>query len=360
MGGRIEPLIEPCSRVTSRAADVPGDGLGSHTAAKGRPGGVRFGLDVYSLRSQGWTPMETLDYCARLGVEVVHFSEIRLIGGLDPGHLRRMRARADELGLGLELGMRSISTGSTIFDSTAGSAEEQLIRTLAAAAILGSPIVRCLVGRFVDRTGPGGIDARIAETLQVLKNVRSRARDMGLRIAVENHAGDMQARELRALVEEAGPDVVGVCIDSGNALWAMEDPHLTLETLAPYVLTSHLRDGALWNTPHGIAVAWTRMGAGNVGIAEYIRQYTERCQGRPLSLEVIVSEEPRLLDYRNPEFWSGYAGMPAREFARFLVLAEQGSPVPLQPAARTQSAAARELDDVEASVHWTRKLLQTL
>ncbi len=304
--------------------------------------------------------MESLEYCARLGVEVVHFSEIRLIGGLDPDHLRRMRARADELGLRLELGMRSISTGSTIFDPRAGTAEQQLIGTLEAALIVGSPIVRCLVGRFVDRTAPGGIEARIAETLQVLKSVRSRARDMGLKIAVENHAGDMQARELRALVEEAGPDVVGVCIDSGNALWAMEDPHLTLQTLAPYVLTSHLRDGAVWNTPQGIAVAWTRMGQGNVGIAEYIRQYTESCPGRPLSLEVIVSDEPRLLDYRNPEFWSGYAGMPAREFARFLVLAEQGSPVPRRPAADAQSPAARELEDVESSVQWTRNLLQTL
>jgi sugar phosphate isomerase/epimerase len=321
---------------------------------------VKFGLDVYSLRSQGWTPMEALEYCARLGAEVVHFSEIRLIGGLDPDHLRRMRARAAELGLELELGMRSISTGSTIFDPTAGTPEEQLVRTLEAAAIVGSPIVRCLVGRFVDRTGPGGIEARIAETLQVLRSVRSRARDMGLKIAVENHAGDMQARELRALVEEAGPDVVGVCIDSGNALWAMEDPRLTLETLAPYVLTSHVRDGAVWNGPQGIAVAWTRMGQGNIGIAEYIRQYIDSCPGRPLSLEVIVSEEPRILAYRNPEFWSAYGGMPAREFARFLVMAEQGSPVPRRPAADAQSLAARELEDVESSVQWTRNLLQTL
>ena len=36
----------------------------------------------------------------------------------------------------------------------------------------------------------------------------------------------------------------------------MEDPHQTLETLAPYVLTSHVRDGVVWNTPEGAAEAF--------------------------------------------------------------------------------------------------------
>ena len=76
--------------------------------------------------------------------------------------------------------------------------------------------------------------------------MRSRVLDSGLKIAIENHAGDMQARELKMLIEEAGKDFVGACLDSGNPLWTIEDPHLTLETLAPYVLTSHVRDTAVW------------------------------------------------------------------------------------------------------------------
>ena len=59
--------------------------------------------------------------------------------------------------------------------------------------------------------------------------------------------------ELKGLVEAAGTDFVGVCIDSGNPVWTIEDPHLTLDTLAPYVLTSHMRDSALWRAPEGIA-----------------------------------------------------------------------------------------------------------
>jgi sugar phosphate isomerase/epimerase len=193
--------------------------------------------------------------------------------------------------------------------------------------------------------------------VRVLKNVRGRVVDAGLKLAVENHAGDMQARELKALVEEAGPDFVGVCIDSGNALWAIEDPHVVLETLAPYVLTSHMRDGAVWNTPEGAAVAWTRMGEGAVRMDDYIRTYARKCPGCAVSLEVIVTDEPRIINYRDPAFWDGYRSMPAWEFARFLTLADNGKPIARRPALNGESAAAREVEDVEASVKWTSNVL---
>ena len=94
-------------------------------------------------------------------------------------------------------------------------------------------------------------------------------------------------------MEEAGKDFVGVCLDSGNPLWTIEDPHLTLETLHPYVLTSHIRDTAVWRVPEGAAVQWVRMGDGNIGIDDYVRKYTELCPGRALSLEIIVTQ-PRI------------------------------------------------------------------
>src|SRR5262249_20926413 len=158
---------------------------------------------------------------ARWDVRVVHYSEPRLIGGLEPDHLRRVRAHADALGISLEIGMLSICPGSAIFNPSQGTVEDQIDTIIAAAQIVGLPFVRCVLGTIADRRSPGGIERRVAETLAVLRRVRSRVVDAGLKLAVENHAGDMQARELRELVEDAGRDFVGVCIDAGNALWAM-------------------------------------------------------------------------------------------------------------------------------------------
>ena len=305
---------------------------------------TRLGLDTYSLRAQNWDAFQQLDYCAARGVKVVHFSEPRLVGGFDRTHLERVRAHADSRGLDIEIGMLSICPTSGIFDPAQGSAEDQLGRAIDAAVICGSPIVRCVLGNTFDRRMPGGIERHIDQVLQVLRRTRSRVIDAGVKIAIENHSGDMQARELKMLVDTAGTDFVGVCIDSGNASWAIEDPHLTLETLAPYVLTSHMRDSAVWNTPAGVVAQWTRMGAGNVDIARYIRTYLERCPGRAVSLELIMHRQ-RIFDYHDDEFWSAYPSTPAREFARFLTRAERGEARPDVDASLSETVA-----DVDASL----------
>jgi sugar phosphate isomerase/epimerase len=317
--------------------------------------GVRLGLDTFSLRAQNWSPFEQLDYCARLGLQVVHFSEIRFLGGLDADHLRRVRAHADALGLDVEIGMRSIAPSATIFDAAAGAAASQLSSMIDAARIMRSPIVRCIVGRYVDRGRPGGIETLIDESVAVLKSVRSRAIDAGIRIAVENHAGDLQSRELAALVERAGTDYVGVCIDSGNALWAMENPHAVLRTLAPYVLTSHMRDGVVWCTDTGAAVAWTRMGQGNVDIRRYLRTFVKLCPHSAVTLEYIILPEPRPLDFRVPSFWDGYANMRAGDLIDFLGIAANG-PEGVAPQPREHSAAD-DLDAIESSLAWMRDCL---
>jgi sugar phosphate isomerase/epimerase len=319
---------------------------------------ARFGIDMYSLNAQNWTPFQQLDFAAKWKAKVVHFSEIRFLGTLEPDNLRRVRARADELGLDLEIGMRSICPTSAMFDKAQGTAEEQLTKMIDAAKIVRSPIVRAVLGSAADRRG--GIDRHIDEMVKVLKNIRARARDAGVKIAIENHAGDMQARELKRLVEDAGSDVVGVCLDSGNPVWTIEDPHLTLDTLAPYVLTSHMRDSALWNTPEGAAVRWTRMGEGNMGMDRYIRTYLEKCPGRAVSLEVIVTPQPRMFNYRNPEFWELYRATPAWEFARFLAICDKGQPL-IEPAADPAvTPAARQVANVEASIRWTQAFLAGL
>jgi hypothetical protein len=157
------------------------------------------------------------------------------------------------------------------------------------------------------------------------------------------------------LIEAAGKDFVGAVIDSGNPLWALEDPHVTLETLAPYGLTSHVRDSAVWRVDGGIAVAWTRMGEGNVAIDEWVRKYRELCPGKPVSLEIIVTGR-RIFPIYDPKFWEAYQNVPAWNLARFLALAEKGKPVE-PPAVPKEQAAQKEREDLEASAAYTKRLL---
>ena len=320
------------------------------------PPAVKLGIDLFSLRSQNWTPIQLLDYSAAQKAKVVHFSEIRFIGSLEPDNLRAVRRHAEGLGIQVEIGMRSICPTSKMFDAKAGTAEEQIARMLDAAKLVGSPIVRAVLGSSEDRR-PGPIEMHIESTVKVLRSVRARVQDANLKIAIENHSGDMQGHELKHLIEEAGRDFVGACLDSGNPAWTLEDPHVTLDTLHPYVLTSHVRDSAVWKVPEGLAVAWVRMGEGNVDIDGYCRKYAALCPGRALSLESIVTG-PRVFAYRDAKFWEAYRDIPAWEFARFLEIAESGhAPTTVPRAADAESARRREREDLEASLDHTRKLL---
>jgi sugar phosphate isomerase/epimerase len=317
---------------------------------------AKFGVDLFSIRSSGWSPFEYLDYCARWKADVVHFSEVRFLGGLEEAHVKKVGARARELGIELEIGTRSICPSSQSFNPEDGTAEEQLARMIQAARWAGSKIVRAFLGTARDRTGDVPLEKHIENAAKVLRAVRMRAQDAGVGIAIENQAGDLQARELETLIVEAGKDVVGACIDSGNPLWTLEDPHLTLEVLAPYALTSHVRDSKVWRTPKGAAVRWVRTGEGNVDIESWIRKFVKLCPGKAVTQEVIVTG-PREYPFLEPGFWEAYSDVNAAEFARFLALAEAGEPETGYEGPSKEERPQREREDLEASMRFVQQVL---
>ena len=326
----------------------------------------KLGLDAFSLRSQGWTPFEFLDFCARNKVQIAHFSEPRFPGPLDEPNLREVKARADRRGIALEVGFGSICPTSTRFNKDDGSAPEQLRRMIGVAKLLGSPIVRCYLGTSADRSTETPLEKHIENTVASCKAVRENALRAGVKIAVENHAGDVQASQLKGLVEAAGTDYVGALLDAGNAAWTLEDPHHALEVLAPIAATTGVRDSRIWLAEAGAAVMWVPLGEGNVDIKLWRKRLAELRPDLPFSLEIINVPSPRMFEFRKPEFWEAYRDVPAWVFAGFLKLAEQGRPyeAPRPPVSREQDeqafrAWAREQErrDVERDLRYCREEL---
>ena len=157
----------------------------------------------------------------------------------------------------------------------------------------------------------------------------------------------MHSTELARLVETAGTDYVGVNLDSGNACWTLEDPIDNLRNLGKYIVTTSLRDSAVWNTDDGAAVAWTAMGEGQVDLEELLRALRRLCPNVPVHIETI-SGFNREFPYLKPEFWKAWPHMPAESFAHFLALREEGHaafrPYKRQTA-RTRPKSRAELSD---------------
>ena len=194
---------------------------------------MKLGFDNFSIRSLGWKAPQLLDHAASLKLDVLFISDLDSYESLEESALREVKAKADGLGIAMYVGSWSICPTSTRFRKDWGTPEEHIALGLRVAKALGSPVLRVIMGVGEDRKTPGGIEARMDDTVKVLQASRGRILDSGLKIALENHAGDMQSWELLRLIERAGPDIVGATIDSGNHAWTLEDPHSGLASARP-------------------------------------------------------------------------------------------------------------------------------
>ena len=297
------------------------------SSAPGKPK-IKLGYDNFSLRAWGWKADRHLEYAASLKLDSMFFSDLQVFDSLEEGYLRGLRQRAEDEGLQIHVGTWSICPTSKSFRNNHGTAEEHLALGIRVAKALGSPVIRVILGTRDDRKTEGGIEARIRDTVKVCRALRSQAVDAGVKIAVENHAGDLQAWELVTLVEEAGKDYVGVNLDSGNAAWTLEDPVESLRVLGPYAATTSLRDSAIWETAEGAKVAWTAMGDGNTDVRTYFKVFAELCPGVPVHIETISGFAVEF-PYLKESFWEAFPKARAKDFAKFVALARRGKEVPL-------------------------------
>jgi sugar phosphate isomerase/epimerase len=275
----------------------------------------------------------------------------------DEAAIRRIREHADRLGIRVQLAHGSVCPSSRSFNPQLGTLEFQVGRALKASQIFGASCMRCILGGDPERPQ---IDMHIDNMVKAVKGLRSRIVDSGVKLAVENHGGDLQAREMKMMIDAVGRDIMGVCLDSGNPVWMLEDPHMTLETLIPYAETCHVRDSAVWKVPEGIAVRWVNMGEGNVDIDGWIRKFIEAKPGLPIIFENLVSARPRVHAIYDPKFWDNWRQMPAWELSRFLAVAEKGTPKPATPLPEGKTAGQQHIEDLEVCVRYTRELLRRI
>lgn len=326
--------------------------------AAAAPVKLKLGFDNFSIRSLGWKAPALIDYAAELKCDALLLSDLDVYEKHDDAYLADIGKRAKDKGIALYAGTGGICPSAHNFSKKWGTAEEHLKLTIRVGKAFGTPAVRCYQGFGEDRKSPGGIFARIKDTVAVCKAVRSYALDSGIRIAIENHAGDMQAWELQTLIEEAGKDYVGCTIDSGNATWTLEDPMQNLEILGPYTVCSGIRDSMIWEDADGCQVAWTAVGEGSVDMKAYARRFAELAPAAPFIME-IISGFARGFPYLKPEFWPPYEKVRAPEFARFVALAKKGKAIPGFKPEGDKKKAEQEYQkaELERSLRYCREVI---
>jgi sugar phosphate isomerase/epimerase len=341
---------------TSAGLAVAGISSGQESANTHPATKIKLGLDNFAVREMKWKAPALIDYAVALKTDSLFITDLDAFESFEEKYLSELKTKAADQGLQIYLGTWSICPTSRSFRNKWGTAEEHLALGIRVAKALGSPVIRVVLGAGEDRRTDGGIEARIADTVKVCQSQRSRALDSGVKIAVENHAGDMQAWELVTLIEAAGKDYVGANMDSGNATWTMEDPVANLEVLGPYALSTSLRDSAVWESANGATVQWTAMGEGNVDLKTYFQKFAALCPGVPVHIETI-SGFNREIPYLKDDFWNVWPKAKAADFARFLALAKRGKPREPHRSPDKEAEQAYQKGELERSLKYCKEML---
>ncbi len=258
---------------------------------------IRVGFDHYTIAHRGMTPEQTLEFATTHGLDGVQFLEPTDIdAGLDPARLAAFRRRADGLGLYLEVGLPSPNPvrvsreqGSPV---SAAAVARALDSALEGVAALGCRSARIYVGDRHDRfrsdvTWPAQVEA----TLEVLTLLTPRLLDLNLKLAIENHA-DFTATELLDLLGRLDSRAFGVNLDTGNLLMRLDEPVAAVAQLAPWVLSTHVKDAILAFTPRGLCWQARPVGSGILPMPDILALLIQARPGLPLTIEL----HPRTYD----------------------------------------------------------------
>jgi len=297
-----------------------------------------------------------LDYAASLKLDSILISDLDAYENFEEPYLKRVGAKARDLGIELHAGTWSICPTSIFYRNKWGMAEEHLALGIRVAKALGSPVLRAILGMGGDRKTPGGIEARIEDTVKVCKALRSQAIDAGVKIAIENHAGDMQAWELVMLIEAAGKDYVGATLDSGNACWTLEDPRESLEILGKYTLSTGVRDSMVWEYADGARVQWTAIGDGVVDWKDYFKRFAELCPGVPANLEIISGLQKEYAYFKD-EIWKEFPKARAKDFVKFVAMAKRGHAIEGPPPVKGAAEQEFQKGELERSLKYCKEVV---
>ena len=217
---------------------------------------MRFGLSSFALPWTIWhdpsfTPARLLDVAREVGASGVQICDNLPLTALSDGELRQLRAEAERHDLYLEVGMRGL--------------RPQTVRThLHIARQLGAGLLRAVIDEGSYRPG-------LDEVGRVLRDLAGELEEGGVTLGIENH-DRLRAAELRALVEAAPGERVGVCLDTANSLGAGEGLSEVLRELGPLTVNLHVKDFSVRRLSHtlGFVVEGAPAGRGMVRWAEVL------------------------------------------------------------------------------------------
>jgi 3-oxoisoapionate decarboxylase len=228
------------------------------------------------------TIFQLIEKADELGVTVLQVADNLPLDRFSEIELLKIRNYAEDLNIQIEVGAR-------------GMTAENLEKHIELAVFFQSPIVRFVVD------GPG-FEPCLEEIHQIIKNAVPVLRENKIILAIENH-DRFKAAEFAEMIEKAGSQFVGICLDSVNSMGAGEGLETVIGKLAPLTVNLHVKEFSVKRVFHkmGFVIEGCPLGEGMLPVAELIQKVSPGCQSAILeqwtppeeTIEKTIEKEAR-------------------------------------------------------------------
>lgn len=281
---------------------------------------IAVGIDNYCLHPLQLAPLEVLKWVEDNKAEGVQFSGLNpeVAEKVDEAYLRDLSGYATDKGLYLEWGgAQHIPFDLKTWEKKDIAGINQ--KAAGQAALLGTSIVRSCSGGLMrwDPRSPM-TETLLEEMAKSLRAQRQMLMDNDVILAIETHF-EFTTHELLRLFDrcEAAPgEFLGICLDTMNLLTMLEDPAFATQRILPWVVCTHIKDGAVILDDTGLTTFPVEIGKGVIDLRK-ICAFLDLSQ-RNINLTIEDHGGEFSLPVFDPMFLSKFPDLTTGEFVQIL------------------------------------------
>ena len=292
--------------------------------------------------------IEFLEHCHVIGAGGIQAQ----ITNHDPAYLKTLRAKAESYGMPIE-----VIAGLPRSDN-----DEMFQRTMDSAKYLGATCVRsaCLGGRRYETfSTPEDWVQFVRNSRQAVKRAVPVAEKAKVILALENHK-DWLVDEFIGLMKDYSSEYLGICLDTGNNIALLDDPMDVIHRLAPYAVSTHLKDMGVDEYPDGFLLSEVPFGEGFLDLPAILTAIRQKARaGTRITLEMIT-RDPLKVPCLSQKYWATFGetgGLRLANTLRMVRTAKCRKPLPMLSNLAPQAQLEKEEANVRFCLDYARTKL---
>lgn len=321
---------------------------------------TRMGVVVHSYASRWNSKSESKNYPGFVNaIDLLEHCHKIGAGGVQVGvkdwtsdFAKKVRDRREKLGLYLEgsIGLPKKAEDVPVFEQEVKNAKEAGVQVLRTVSLGGR--------RYEDLHSHEAFQEFMKNGLVALQLAEPVVRKHKVKLAVENHK-DWRAQELVRTLQKLDSEWVGVTLDFGNSIALIEDPMEVVQTLAPYMFTTHIKDMAVEEYEDGFLLSEVPLGNGILDLPKIVEICRQHNPDITFNLEMIT-RDPLEIPCLTHDYWATFDGVSGSELARTLRMVRQHrykSALPRVTQLDAEGRLAAEEENIIASLAYSKNNL---